>query len=416
MNHRNWKFQSQNVQIFGYVYQNTNGPNHGPAWKTQSSFLSEVCTVILWQDCCGKGNSRKFFWNTVGKEFQIGNAYLWTEKKDYSCLCMWTKKKKLTGKKQNIDPMWKVLTKEVDLGEPTSFFDQVYLGCTQEENAKRAKILLSITEIWLNPGSLQEPKKSNLVQASLTQTSLHGPMMWKVMQRNVWSDVASWRTKQPSNCTMLQRHVLMTIKSKKKNWDLLENCQRYACTSSHQMDQSLWQTLGSFAFLYSSFNWMCAILSCGKHCTTVQTGTISGLWFCWRSWRLKIDFKWILCFFASHTFVPISCMWKKPTSVSHISTESEIISLDASLRMDGIHPLDLWDLVTEVLPSSSDQRKTSKENVQGNLLHGTPSRKNTLRTKLKLQSRTRSWIMHRRLCFLKREVFWSWCDALHFWR
>ena len=93
MNHRNWKFQSQNVQIFGYVYQNTNGPNHGPAWKTQSSFLSEVCTVILWQDCCGKGNSRKFFWNTVGKEFQIGNAYLWTEKKDYSCLCMWTKKK-----------------------------------------------------------------------------------------------------------------------------------------------------------------------------------------------------------------------------------------------------------------------------------------------------------------------------------
>ena len=28
----------------------------------------------------------------------------------------------LVGKKQNIDPMWKVLNKEVDLGEPTSFF------------------------------------------------------------------------------------------------------------------------------------------------------------------------------------------------------------------------------------------------------------------------------------------------------
>ena len=27
---------------------------------------------------------------------------------------------KLAGKKQNIDPMWKVLNKEVDLGEPTS--------------------------------------------------------------------------------------------------------------------------------------------------------------------------------------------------------------------------------------------------------------------------------------------------------
>ena len=40
---------------------------------------------------------------------------------------------KLAGKKQNLDPMWKVLNKEVDLGEPTSFFDHVYLGCTQRK-------------------------------------------------------------------------------------------------------------------------------------------------------------------------------------------------------------------------------------------------------------------------------------------
>ena len=35
--------------------------------------------------------------------------------------------------KQNINPMWKVLNKEVDLGESTSFFDHVYLGCTQRQ-------------------------------------------------------------------------------------------------------------------------------------------------------------------------------------------------------------------------------------------------------------------------------------------
>ena len=40
---------------------------------------------------------------------------------------------KLAGKKQNIDPMWKVRNKEVDLGEPTSFLDHVYLGCTQRQ-------------------------------------------------------------------------------------------------------------------------------------------------------------------------------------------------------------------------------------------------------------------------------------------
>ena len=38
---------------------------------------------------------------------------------------------KLAGKKQNINPMWEGLNKEVDLGERT-FLDHVYLGCTQK--------------------------------------------------------------------------------------------------------------------------------------------------------------------------------------------------------------------------------------------------------------------------------------------
>ena len=40
---------------------------------------------------------------------------------------------KLAGKKQNLDPMWKLLNKEVDLGEPTSFLFHVYLGCSQRQ-------------------------------------------------------------------------------------------------------------------------------------------------------------------------------------------------------------------------------------------------------------------------------------------
>ena len=40
---------------------------------------------------------------------------------------------KLAGKKQNIDPMWKILMEDVDLGEPTSFLDRVFLGCTERK-------------------------------------------------------------------------------------------------------------------------------------------------------------------------------------------------------------------------------------------------------------------------------------------
>ena len=56
-----------------------------------------------------------------------------------------------------------------------------------------------------------------------------------------------------------------------------------------------------------------------------------------------------LCVFGSHTFVPISWMCKKQTSVSHSSTESEIISLDTGLRLDGLLALKLWDLIVAAL-------------------------------------------------------------------
>ena len=60
-----------------------------------------------------------------------------------------------------------------------------------------------------------------------------------------------------------------------------------------------------------------------------------------------------LCIFGSHTSVPISWMCKKQTAVSHSSTESEIISLDTGLRLDGLPALELWDLIVSVLGSVS---------------------------------------------------------------
>ena len=77
----------------------------------------------------------------------------------------------------------------------------------------------------------------------------------------------------------------------------------------------------------------------------------------------------ILCIFGSLTFVPISWMCKKQTSVSHSSTEAEVISLVAGLRMDGIPALDLWDLVIEVFHSSPNQTNKTKDvrEPRGNL-------------------------------------------------
>ena len=65
----------------------------------------------------------------------------------------------------------------------------------------------------------------------------------------------------------------------------------------------------------------------------------------------KSTSKGLLCMFGSQTFVPISWMCEKQTTVSHSSTGAEIISIDASLRMDGIPTLTLWDLMIEVYHS-----------------------------------------------------------------
>ena len=46
-------------------------------------------------------------------------------------------------------------------------------------------------------------------------------------------------------------------------------------------------------------------------------------------------------------------MCKKQTGVSHSSTESEIISLDTGLRLNGLPALELWDLIVSVFGSVS---------------------------------------------------------------
>ena len=122
------------------------------------------------------------------------------------------------------------------------------------------------------------------------------------------------------------------------------------CTIDQKMDQSLWQTIISFDLLHSSRMWVQTILSCGKHCKTMQIGTVSRLRFCRRSWGFKIYVRWNIVHFRK------SCVCsKKQTSVSHSSTESDIISLDAKLRLDGIPALDLWDLIVAVLHGNTYQ-------------------------------------------------------------
>ena len=95
---------------------------------------------------------------------------------------------KLAGKSQNINPMWKVLNKEVDLGEPTSFLDHVYLGCTQRQCEISKDIVDNYRTMFESRISAVRTEKLPYLEIFVF---LRGPTIWKVMPRNVWSDIVS---------------------------------------------------------------------------------------------------------------------------------------------------------------------------------------------------------------------------------
>ena len=192
-----WKFQNRNVQTYGFVFHDTSGPNHGPVWKTQSFLLNEICMVILWQDCYGKGNLRKSFWNTDRRRFPIGNANSYTVKKDYSYLCMWMTSNWLERDKLLIR-CGKYSTEKL-IWENQHHSLIMCTWCVLKDNVNEANILLTITEPCLNPEF--PPKQLKNYHSRKICVSLRGLTTWKVMPINVWNDIVSWRTKRLNNST-----------------------------------------------------------------------------------------------------------------------------------------------------------------------------------------------------------------------
>ena len=134
------------------------------------------------------------------------------------------------------------------------------------------------------------------------------------------------------------------------------------CTIDHKMDQRLCQTSVSIDFIYihhtSEYKPYFHVGNTAKQC---RLGLFQDSDFAGDFEDSKSTSGGTLCVFGSHTFVPISWMCKKQTSVSHSSTESEIISLDAGLRLDGITALDLWDLIVAVLGNTNQSEKEQRD-------------------------------------------------------
>ena len=178
----------------------------------------------------------------------------------------------MAGKTQNIVPMWKLLNKYVDLGEPTSFLDHEYLGCTQRQCETSKNIVDNYrNHVWIQNFRWSDGKLpcSENLRISSWSYDMEG-----VMPRNVWDDIVSWQTRRLNNSTMYQHQALIwwpSLQRRKieirKNWLKMLILGTYwktrysvvseqTCTIDHKMDQSVWQTIKSIDFIHSSHMWI----------------------------------------------------------------------------------------------------------------------------------------------------------------
>ena len=101
--------------------------------------------------------------------------YGWEKVPNWECnrekgqfLFVYVDDKKLAGRKRNIDPTWKRLMKEVDLGEPTSFLDHVYLGCTHRKCQIRKDIVdnyRSMFESRISAGAMTDKPDAETISS-----------------------------------------------------------------------------------------------------------------------------------------------------------------------------------------------------------------------------------------------------------
>ena len=133
------------------------------------------------------------------------------------------------------------------------------------------------------------------------------------------------------------------------------------CTIDNKTDQSLRQTIISFNILHSSYMWIGTVLSCGKHCQTMQTGTVSGLRFCWRSWGFKI-YLWRNMVRCGKSYVCPNPLDVKKSNFSFAQfNKIRNHFFGAGLRLGGITALDFWDLIVAVLGNTNQSKKERRD-------------------------------------------------------
>ena len=248
---------------------------------------------------------------------------------------------KLAGKKHNIDPMWKVLNKEVDLGEPTSFLDHVYLGCTQrkcEISKDTADNYRAMFESRLSAGGLEKLQFPQNLRISSWSYDMAGHAK-KCVER--YCELANKTTRQlykvfttciddhhfkeegtksvgelSTTCSQIVLKCLYLARIGRP--DILWSVNKLARSITKwtkACDKRL-NRLISYIHHTCEYKQYCHVGNIAKQC---RLGLFQDSDFAGDLEDSKSTSGGTLWLFGSHTFVPISWMCKKQTTVSQFN-------------------------------------------------------------------------------------------------
>ena len=191
---------------------------------------------------------------------------------------------KLAGKKQNIDPIWKLLNKDVDLGEPTSFLDHVFLGCTQRQCQISKDIVDNYRTMFESRISAEGTQKlpysenlcisswpcdmeghaKNCVERHCELANKTTQQLYKVSTPCIDDHHFKEGMKCIGELSQVCSQIVLKMFKIDTNWKTRYSMvSEQTCTINHKMDQSLWQTLESIYFIHSSHMWIQTVLQCG---------------------------------------------------------------------------------------------------------------------------------------------------------
>ena len=156
-------------------------------------------------------------------------------RKKTTLVLVWTSAK-LVGKKKVIDPMWKVLMKDFDLGEPTSSLDHVVMWVTLQNNAHWDCFKTPILQEILRIQNLHQVEHCR--SSSRERVQSYQERCISNAKENSWKDwwflgVHSTRmSNEQRYCGQLQRH----------DWiqDLCRSKKKLPCSEKPGADISSW--------------------------------------------------------------------------------------------------------------------------------------------------------------------------------